>query len=119
MGGQRELRRHESEWHVAPVRSLHESTHALGRNSDANTNCKSNSNCHGYSYRDCDGNSHTDRNGDSDCYRYTNGNSYTYSYADSKADTDSERCANAKASPDTAASFLTEDLINPGIERMG
>jgi hypothetical protein len=65
MGGQRELRRHEPEWHVAPIRSLREPTHANRGNSNADTNR--------YSHRD----SHSHTYADSHSYTYT----YTYSYS--------------------------------------
>jgi hypothetical protein len=114
------LRRHESEWHVAPVRSLHEPAHAPGRKSHANTDRKSDSNRHCYSYRDRHSYSDADCDGDSNCYCNTNRNSYGYGYAHSKTDTDPKRRSNAKASPDAPASFVirirkVEDLIwTPG-----
>lgn len=101
MGGQRELRRHEPEWHVAPVRPVREPTHVHGRNSNTDTNRKSNpngyrdadydgyGNCnpHGYRDADCNGDGHSD----TDCHSYT----------------DSQRYAHTKTSPDTAASSVT------------
>ena len=99
MGGQRELRWHEPEWHVARVRPVREPTHAHRWNSDADTYCKSNSNRNGYRDPHCNGDGHT--NSDTECH------SYTYSYGDSEANTYSERYADTKASPHPTASSIT------------
>jgi len=96
VGGQRELRWHEPEWHVAPVRPVREPTRAHGRNPNADTNCKSNSNRNGYRHPNCNG----------DGYGHTDRNCYTYSYGDSKANTDSERYAHTKAPSDPTASSI-------------
>ena len=105
MGRQRELRWHKPEWHVAPVRPVREPTRAHRRNPNADTNCKSNANGYrdGYSNR----NGYTDRNCNGHANSDTDRHSYAYSYGDSKANTDSERCAHTKASPDPAAASVT------------
>jgi len=80
MGGQCELRRHKPERHVAPIRPVLQPARVVGRNSDANTNCKSNRD--GYRHLDSNG------DGDSDCYSHSNANfdSNGYSYRDSHSD---------------------------------
>ena len=126
MGGQRELRRHEPKWHLAPVRSLRAPTHADGRNSDADTNCQSNVNRNGYGHSDCNG------DGDSYSYSYSNGyfypdshsdihpytDCYSHSYANANFDTQTyahtEACANCEAAPDAGTPSVkrnAEDLI--------
>jgi hypothetical protein len=93
VGGQRELRWHEPEWHVASVRPLHEPTRAHGGNSDADTNCKSNSNRNRYRHPDCNG--HGNRH--ADCYRYANTHS------------NSENPSHTKAPSNTTASSVTRN----------
>ena len=60
-----------------------------------------NSNCNSYRHPDCNryGYRHPDSNGDG------------HSYGDSKANTDSERFAHTKASPDPAAASVTENSV--------
>ena len=61
VGGQRELRWHEPEWHVAPVRPIREPTHAHGGNSvaDANGFAHSHSDADSLAHSNCDGNGDT------------------------------------------------------------
>ena len=73
MGGQRELRWHEPEWHVKRVRSLREPTLVHGGYPNADTNCNRNSKRNGYRHPDGYG------DGDFDCYSNANCNTETYS----------------------------------------
>jgi hypothetical protein len=90
MGGQRELRWHEPEWHVERVWPVLEPTHAHGGKPDADTNghAKSDAYVHSNTYANSYSNSNSNPNsyGYGYSYSYFNTNSYGYSYRNADSD---------------------------------
>jgi hypothetical protein len=111
LGGQRELRWHEPEWHVASIRPVREPTRAHWGYPDTDSNCISIRN--GYRDPDCNGDGHIHPYGDcdidTDCHCYGYGNANRDSNDDTEAYSVTKTHAIGTSSSHTGAASLIEN----------